>query len=366
MLKSDAIKAELAELQEQIKALTAEGKPVDAELSTKLKSLYVDLGKAQAEEEMAKANVKPMEGERMNRKELNNALRKYLLNNQDAEVIKLFAEATGQNGANGADGGVLVPEELLPLKENNVTVVDLREITTVIPVTTRSGSVPIIDYSQDVALVDFDENSQITETKSAFTQAKFALKSKGAIIQVSRELLKDSNFDVVAIIEKLFNRVKIKDSNKSIIVAATTGAKEETVTAIASKEGLDVIKKAVNLIPLDAGANATVIMNQKTFADLANVSDEEGRYLLARDANGSTIRIIEGRPVMVVESSVMADNIVAVGDFSAIYHIGYPDLEVAASEEAGFTKNSVFVRAIARADDINTYKEAFKVVKQGA
>jgi HK97 family phage major capsid protein len=367
MLKSDAIKAELAELQEQIKALAAEGKPVDQATSDKLKSLYVDLGKAQAEEEMAKSNAKkPIGGNNMNRKELNNALRKFLLNGQTDEALKLFAAATGQNGANGSDGGVLIPEELLDLKENNVATVDLREIVTTIPVTTRSGSVPIIDYGQDISLVDFDENGTIAETKAIFKQAKFALKSKGAIIPVSRELLHDSNFDVVAIIEKLFNRVHIKDSNKSIVNTAITGGEEESVTAIASKEGIDAIKKAVNLIPLDAGANATIVMNQKTFAELANVSDEEGRYLLARDANDQTIRIIEGRPLKVVEADTMADNTVVVGDFAALYHIAYPDLEIASSEEAGFTRNSVLVRAITRAQDINTYTDAFKVIKQGA
>ena len=169
-------------------------------------------------------------------------------------------------------------------------------------------------------------------------------------------------------IGKLFNRVYVKAVNKEILsgAKAAVDATAKTVTAIASKEGLDAIKSAVISLPLDAGANATIVMNQKTFAAMAVVSDKEGRYLLTRDANGSTIRQLEGRPVIVVENDELDDNVVLVGDFRAMYHIAYPDLEVAADESAGFRNNSVLVRAICRFTDINTYTAAFVVIKQGA
>ena len=233
---------------------------------------------------------------------------------------------------------------------------------------TRSGSVPIIDYSQTVKLTDFDENNAIAETKAVFTSTKFNLASKGAIIPVSRELLMDAKTDVMAVIGKLFNRVYVKAVNKEILSAAKAAvdATAKTVTAVASKEGLDAIKAAVISLPLDAGANATIVMNQKTFAAMAVVSDKEDRYLLTRDANGSTIRQLEGRPVIVVENDELGDNTVLVGDFRAMYHIAYPELEVAADESAGFRNNSVLVRAICRFTDINTYTAAFTVIKQGA
>ena len=51
-----------------------------------------------------------------------------------------------------------------------------------------------------------------------------------------------------------------------------------------------------------------------------------------------------------------------VGDFSAMYHIAYPDLEVMSSAEAGFEKNSVLVRAVCRHTNICTYAAAFKKI----
>lgn len=367
MLKSEEIKAEMTKLQDEIKAMAEKGESVPAEMSEKLKSLLVEQGKAEAMEEMAKNKVVKAEiGGKMDRKQINAALRKFLLND-DVEAKKILATAAGQNGATAADGGVLVPEELLNLKGNNKVVTDLREIATPISVHTRSGSVPIIDYSQAVKLTDFDENNEITQTKAAFTSAKFSLASKGAIIPVSRELLADADADVLSIIGTLFNRVYIRQLNTEIL-AAVTGATPTTATvaAIASKAGIDAIKSAVNSIPLDAGANASIVMNQYTFAELANAADKNDRYYLAQDANGETIKRIEGRPIVVVENACLANGAVVIGDFSAIYHIAYPELEVASSEEAGFTKNSVLVRAIARFQDLNTYASAFQMVKKSS
>lgn len=79
-------------------------------------------------------------------------------------------------------------------------------------------------------------------------------------------------------------------------------------------------------------------MNQVTWAGLALAKDKQDRYLLSRDANNAAVKEIEGRPIIVAEGSNLADNTILVGDFSALYHIAYPSLEVASSEEAGFTK----------------------------
>lgn len=366
MLKSLEMKSEIKNLKDKIQALINDKQEVPAELQSELQ-VKLDAYEKQLEVE-AKAKFGIGKGEsKMDKKEFNKAMKAYLLGIKNEETNKFFAQASGQNGATGADGGVLIPSELLDLKENNGVNNDLRTLTTGIDVGTRTGSVPIIDYSQKVDLTDFDENNAITETKAAFSSVKFNLASKGAIIPVSRELLLDAKTDVMAVISKLFNRVYVKAVNKAILAdaKADVDSTAATVTSIASKDGLDAIKKAVINLPLDAGANATIVMNQKTFAAMAVVADKEDRYLLARDANGGTIRQLEGRPVIVVENDELDDNTVLVGDFRAMYHIAYPELEVAADESAGFRNNSVLVRAICRFTDINTYTAAFAVIKQG-
>ena len=360
MLKSMEIRQEIDELTAFIKAKMNKGLPVPGDAQKKLEAKISEYKSVKAAETARKSN--DIGGDIMiERKQYSNALRKALIGKADAEAMRILNSAAGNNGAVSADGGYLVPTELLGLKENNGMAVDLREICTVIPVHTRSGSVPTIDYSQSVTLSSFDENNALDATQTAaFGTAAFTLASKGAVIPVSRELLLDAETDVLAVIGKLFQRVYKKDVNKGILAAALTAATSKgTPSYMASKDTIDCIKKAVNSLPLDAGANATIIMPQASWAALANVSDNNGHYLLARDAFDNTIRQIEGRPVIVVEDGELTALNVLIGDFTAMYHIAYPDLEVASSEEAGFASNSVLVRAVCRHTSICTYAGAF-------
>ena len=360
MLKSMELRQEIDELTAEIKNKIAACQEVPEELQAKLESTIMEFKTQKAAESAAKSIVKGEE--KMDKKLFNSALKKALLGN-DTELKTIYNTAAGNNGAINADGAYLVPQELLGLKENNGLGVDMRDYCTVINVGTRAGSVPTIDYGQTLALTAFDENNAITEKKAAFGSVSFTLASKGAIIPVSRELLMDANTDVLAVIGKLFSRVYKKDVNTALLTAATSAATAAGTPAnMASKATVDAIRSAINTIPLDAGSNCIVVMPQASWAGLANVCDKNDRYLLAQDAYGNTIRQIQGRPVVVVEDGELATRTILVGDFSAMYHIAYPDLEVMSSAEAGFEKNSVLVRAVCRHTNICTYAAAFKKI----
>lgn len=360
MLKSMEIRQEIDELTAQIQDKINKKLTVPEDVQSALEAKIREYKTQKAAEDAAKNENKGEE--KMDKKVFGKALKAALLGN-DAELKKLHNNATGNNGAISADGGYLVPQELLGLKENNGVGVDLRDICTVVNVSTRAGSVPTIDYGQNVSLTAFDENNAITETKATFGSAPFTLASKGAIIPVSRELLMDAQTDVMAIIGKLFGRVYRKDVNTAILTAATSAATAAGTPAnVKSLATIDAIKAAINTLPMDAGTNATVVMPQAIWAALANAVDKNDRYLLARDAFNNTIREIEGRPVVVVEDGELTALTILVGDFSAMYHIAYPDLEVMASAEAGFAKNSVLVRAVCRHTNICTYAAAFKKI----
>lgn len=364
MLKSLELKRNISDLKAEIQALIDAKQDVPARKQAALEDAMKQYEEVKAAEEATKGG-NPM-AEKVTKKAFNSALKKFLLAHDSADLMKLYSLFAGQNGAVLSDGGALVPEEMLDIAENDKYGVDLRPYTTAVTVSTRSGKIPAIDYSQDVALADFDENNKISETKAAFTQLSFTLANKGAIIPVSIQLLKDASADVLGIISTLFNRIYVKDVDKAIIsVAAAVSAKTATVTDFATVAGLDAIKKAIIASPIDAGANSIVVMNQTTFGAMATAKDKQDRYLMVRDANNATIRELEGRPVVVVEDSVMDADKVVVGDFRAIYHVAYPELEVASSDAAGFDSYSVKVRAVCRYVDINTYAKAFTVITKG-
>lgn len=360
MLKSVEIKQEMVNLQAQIKELTDKGEAVAPELVAQYKEKK-DEYIAALEKEMEEKKVsQPVIIDAASKKAMfNQSLKKALLGIKDENFDKFFNVAKGQNGANGADGGYLIPEEFLPLAELNLGGVDLRAIVTNVPVTTRSGKVPIVNYDdQTLGLVDFDENNEITESKATFGSASFNLSSKGAIIPVSRELLLDANSDVLAIISNVFGKVYSHAVNKAItaLVETDTTAGKQTTTDL--NDAVDKIKTAV-ITTKTAFGGPTVVIGKKSWAKLALAKDAQKRYLLARDANNSTIKAIEGCAVMVVDDKDISENAVLVGDFSAIYHIAFPSLEIASSEHAGFNKNSVFVRAVCRFTNLDVYKEAF-------
>ena len=168
----------------------------------------------------------------------------------------------------------------------------------------------------------------------------------------------DANSDVLAIISNVFGKVYSHAVNKAItaLVETDTTAGKQTTTDL--NDAVDKIKTAV-ITTKTAFGGPTVVIGKKSWAKLALAKDAQKRYLLARDANNSTIKAIEGCAVMVVDDKDISENAVLVGDFSAIYHIAFPSLEIASSEHAGFNKNSVFVRAVCRFTNLDVYKEAF-------
>lgn len=370
MLISLQIKSDIELVKNQINALIADKKEVPAELQARLATLLDQYDVAVADE----AGRKHEGGKDMTitKKELNAALKKFLRHDSKELDDLLQAYRTqngimdaGQTGAAAADGGATIPTELLPLVEVNRQRVDLRPYTSVVAVGSRSGKIPVINYDQAIELKSFDENAAIDQTqKGAFTEVAYNLASKGAIIPVSRELIMDSEADIVSIVTNLFNNVYIKAVAADITKAVTgdSTVAKTTITDVATVATLDAIKAAIINCPLDAGANAITVMNQKTFAKLAVAKDKQDRYLLARDGNNSTIRMIEGRPVVVCENASLADNNIIVGDFSTIYHIARPALEVESSEQAGFTTNSVLVRAICRFQDVPVYNACMSIL----
>lgn len=360
MLKSVECKQEMVALQAQIQDLTNKGEAAPQELLDQFeakKNEYI----AALEQEMEDKKVnQPVITDVIASKALfNKSLKSALLGIKDENFDKFFNVASGQNGAVDADGGYLIPEEFLPLAELNLGGVDLRAIVTNVPVTTRSGKVPVVNYDeQTVQLADFDENNAISQTKAVFDSKSFTLGSKGAIIPVSRELLLDANSNVLAIISNVFGTVYRKTVNKAItgLVETDTTAGKQSPSNI--NDAIDAIKKAV-IETKTAFGGPTIVVGKAAWAKLALAKDAQERYLLARDANNSTIKAIEGCTVLVVDDKDISANTVLVGDFSAIYHIAFPSLEIASSEHAGFGTNSVHVRAVCRFTNLDVYKEAF-------
>lgn len=339
MLKSEELKIEFNELQQSIQALVDAHQEVPAEMVEELSSLKAEYENLQNAELTAK-NVQNLEDNKMEQK-FNEQFKNYLLGDKDA----FMDTANGNHTAAPTAGGALVPQELLGLAELNADATDLRQVCTVINASSGSGKIPAINYGQTCALVAFDENDQMTEKAATFVSVPYTMASKGAIIPVSRELINDANVDVVATVGRLFNAVYIADVNTSICGVAETAAAVTPAQCANVAAAIDEIKKQVIALP---GMAKTVVIPKSIWGAMAIEKNGVKGYLLAKDANGATVKQIEGAQVMVVDDACMTAKTVLVGDFSTVYHVEAPGIEVASSEEAGFARNSCLVRCVAR------------------
>ena len=190
MLKSLEMKKEIKALREEMQALIDQEKPVPVEMQNKLQDALSDYEK-QLEAEAVAKNSKNKGENNMDKKSFNAALKSYLLGIKNEDTAKFFNTATGQNGAVDADGGVLIPSELLDLKENNGINNDLRSLTTAISVGTRSGSVPIIDYShQHISTITSPTASLPTRKKRCGSSRTKTLRYSGSLWNSCRKSTK--------------------------------------------------------------------------------------------------------------------------------------------------------------------------------
>lgn len=338
MLKSLELKQDFVDLQNEIKSMVQAEQEVTAELQQQLVDLKAEYEAQKLAEQSAKNN-QSMEDDKMDKKLFNEQFKSFLAGQKDA----FMDAAKGNNTAAAADGAALVPQELLGLAELNPVEADLRQICTVINASSGSGKIPAINYGQTVALVAFDENNEMTEKKAAFISVPYTMASKGAIIPVSRELIADAQCDVVATVGKLFGNVYMADVNASICAVAEAAATNNAAATVSV--AIDLIKQKVIALP---GGKKTVVIPKAVWASMAIEKNTVKGFLLAKDANGATVKQLEGAEVVVVDDAAMTAKTILVGDFSTIYHIEAPGIEVASSEEAGFSRNSCLVRCVAR------------------
>ncbi len=290
----------------------------------------------------------------MNMVKLNSALKSLFKGNKKA--FEIFNATTGVSTATSEDGGALISTQLLDLKEINQGG-SLSELTSVYIVNRDSGTLPILDYSKQSVLTDVDELGAGEEIKPVFDAIAYNLAKKGAIAGVSRELVNDTEGNILEYIAKAYNVAFTKDKNAAIIKSITADATNYTDAVSA----IDAIKSAAIKCPVGAGNNVSIVAGQSTLEKLALAKDTAGNYLLIETPDGYTMA---GKKVYPVDDEIL-DGVI-VGDFSVIAVVERL-LEIVASGKAagGFEKNSYLMRMLTGYQAINTYQDAFKKITIG-
>ncbi|MCF2672899.1 phage major capsid protein [Fusobacterium varium] len=353
MKKSVELRKEAEEMRNKIKNLKAENKIEEAHgMLQSLKDIENKIREAELEESLNAegGEKKPV----TNKKEMNinRIYNRVLLGKSVSEEEMAFLNAAGTPGqveATDGKGGYLVPtEQFTQIKELRRTLVSLKTLCNIVPVTSFKGTMPI-EKDGTGELIAFEELNEIDQSDVDFAQVAYNTADYGDIIPISNTLLADEKANLITYIGKRFNKKAVNTENKKIIALLNT----LTPKTVSDYKGI-ITTLNKDLDPA-ISQNAVIITNQTYFDILDQMEDKQGRPLLTVSLQDETKKLFKGRPIIVLLDTLLPMKAtkapVFVGDMTEFAtFFDREGLELAVSSEAGFTKNATLIRAIERFD----------------
>ena len=214
----------------------------------------------------------------------------------------------------GAEAVIPVDRITKPEKQPE-TVVDLRQHVGRVPVTTGTGSYPILRANKNkmISVAELAKNPALANPE--FTKVNYEIETYRGYIPVSQESLDDSDIDLGGLVAESIQRQSLNTSNAEIAAKLQT-ATAKTVTDI------DGLKDIVN-VTIDPAYNVKFIASQSFFNELDKMKDNDGRYLLQQDVTVASGYKLLGREVV-----VMADDVIGKTAGDKVAFVGDPSLFV--------------------------------------
>lgn len=212
----------------------------------------------------------------------------------------------------GAEAVIPVDRITKPEKQPE-TVVDLRQHVGRVPVTTGTGSYPILRANKNkmISVAELAKNPALANPE--FTKVNYEIETYRGYIPVSQESLDDSDIDLGGLVAESIQRQSLNTSNAEIAAKLQT-ATAKTVTTI------DDLKDIVN-VAIDPAYNVKFIASQSFFNELDKMKDNDGRYLLQQDVTVASGYKLLGREVV-----VMADDVIGKTAGDKVAFVGDPSL----------------------------------------
>ncbi|MDT2360976.1 phage major capsid protein [Enterococcus faecium] len=214
----------------------------------------------------------------------------------------------------GAEAVIPVDRITKPEKQPE-TVVDLRQHVGRVPVTTGTGSYPILRANKNkmISVAELAKNPALANPE--FTKVNYEIETYRGYIPVSQESLDDSDIDLGGLVAESIQRQSLNTSNVEIAAKMQT-ATAKTVTTI------DDLKDIVN-VAIDPAYAVKFIASQSFFNELDKMKDNDGRYLLQQDVTVASGYKLLGREVV-----VMADDVIGKTAGDKVAFVGDPSLFV--------------------------------------
>lgn len=276
---------------------------------------------------------------------------------EDQIIIKNALSSTVE-----ADGGLLIPvDQQTEINELKRQIGSLRELVTVEPVGTKSGSRVIEKHAETTPFAVLNEKGTIADTDSPqFEAITYDIKDYAGILPIPNNLLNDTDTKIRAYLNRWLAKKSVATENGNIITVLKTGTKKDV-------KALDDVKDILNTV-LDPAIskNAVVVMNQDSFNLFDKMKDTDGKYILQPDPLNPTRKLLLGKTVYVYSNKILKTELqkapVIIGDLKeAIVLFDREQMALASTVEGAgaFESNLTKIRAILRHDVKKFDGEAF-------
>lgn len=248
----------------------------------------------------------------------------------------------------GVDGeNYLIPEDVdTSIKEARESYIALKELTSVYPTSSISGSNVYAADSNEL-LDDFSDGDDITEaTNPKFTQKKWTISFFGKVIPISNILMGAEKAGLMGYINNWFVKQAVKTENAKIIEALKKDKSPVEITGIAG------IKKQINTaIDADYLIDGVIVTNTTGFDMLDCETDAIGRPLLNTNPANPTQKMLAGLPIIRISDAELPNDSdkapIFIGSLkSGIAFHDFSSLQFSVSEHFFFGKNQTALRVI--------------------
>jgi HK97 family phage major capsid protein len=265
-------------------------------------------------------------------------------------LISNASPETGQLGAVNERGGFLLTEEQeREIKEWKRRRRSLKDLCRVKKVNSRTGKYNV-EGDNKLELLNFEELDTLQEKDLKFAQKNWAVKDYGLLLPVAKQLLQDTDVNIMSFIGSEFAKASVRTENKLII---------EKLKAVNVKtiKGIDDIGTILN-VDLDPAIaeNARIVTNQTSFDWLDKQKDGNGLPLLQPCLTEPTKKMLKGKIIEVfsdeeIQPKTSKNLVFYIGDFEEFITF-YDKLgtEIAKSDEAGFKQYATWLRVVQRFD----------------
>lgn len=194
-----------------------------------------------------------------------------------------------------------IPEQIIYNPANEVnSVVDLSSLITKTPVSTASGTSPILKRADYVfpTVEELAKNPDMAKPK--FEDVNWKVSTHRGALAISNESIQDSAIDVSGMVLQQIGEARVNTYNQAISSILIAFSKAD-----ANNDNLvDAFKYLLN-VALDPAYNPSIIASQTMYNALDTLKDKNGQYIFHQDVTGKSASTLLGIPVYKVGDNLL-------------------------------------------------------------